>query len=676
MPTRMLCDERGNPIFPPTFAPTKGSPSATTVISSTPTVGVAAAAASPAIRKEKSGAGATTPPGRSSSAGAERSSSRTPSTTVVRSGAPSSEDDSSRTIASILVRHRSREALRRNADVVALAEAGGDDVVVSSSPGRKRPRGGSSSSFGTASSCTDVLAAVIAVNDPRYRDAPDARRMTVDVTIGDGSLPPGCAARAVFKVSSAGDYGGGSAGGLPGGAEPSDAGCSPPRVTATTLGVGDVVLFRGLAVRRDYGGGVEGGRNPTGGGAISGALTTVLCELHRPWWKDEGSSAAAAMRPFDLLSRASRRHESFGGCAEPSWDSVFRDKALRERVEGVAAWYRSNHGGPSFVSPTKVLGDRATLRCRRRRLRDVDNPGLLSDVTVRVLSYDGSAPRPSGLGSSSSAAARRRGGPARRWDPKPVTARASLSDGPDESDLAALYDCARFGAALNNASRAGSCVLITRVKSHWATKGSNGGREGGGMALVPTPETSVMVLEGEGPTRKQGRRVAASQRDGITQTRGMTQTQVPSPDCLVGTTETAIVTSALKDIVVVCDGEKKNSISDCLGTPSALFEVLVDANARRPTYCIATLTLDSIAAPGEFLVVEAGGDVVEVLCGSCPAACLSTDSRVGKGDTSLRTHAFNLLRGMLREKVPLRWTLRRAGPEDIWRVTDVMLPKI
>lgn len=627
----MLCDENGTPIFPP-----KSSN------------GTSASSNTEATRKDNQTVGSNSEHHKGNSADAPPRSAKEAERILPRNANMSNaifhlkSSDANNTIAALLAKHRSSSV---GSAEIALAKTG------STVAQRKRPRNSAASASNppSSSASANILAVVTSVNDPRYTDPPTARKVTVDLMIGDGSLRSGRAARVVLKVSRDECIGH---------REQSEAGAALGMIQS-----GDVVLFHGLAVRRDYGDnsaveecGKQGdSADAISGNLVSGTLTTVQCELHRPWWKGEES-----LRPFTRLSRASWHLDTFDG-----FDNVAatRDEALRDQIERLAAWYRSSHvesDGYAFTSPTKSL---VQAMCRRRRLRDIKSPGLLSDVAVRVLSYDGASPKPLGLGGT-----RARG--QRKWGSTLVTARASLSDGQAESDMAAFNDCGRFGKALNTATEAGSSVLITRVKSHRATGRDDSGE--GGLSLVPTPETSIVVLTGEDQIRKRNGFVYASQWDG-TQTQGTTQTQLPSPRS-PEVSETVVVESTLEDIVV-CGGSSV-SLKNWLSESSKLFDALVDTMPPDPTYRRAILTLDCNSVPQDFLIVEANIDIVETLCGSCPAAVLANSKVGGERTDLLRNHVSDLLRGMLQEKVLLRWTLQRRRRESQWFVSDVMLPVI
>ena len=471
------------------------------------------------------------------------------------------------------------------------------------------------------------------------------------------------------------------------------------------IGRGDVLRFNRIDVSKDN-------RNETnmssstGGkstGNINTALSTVICEM-RPSWSDPEAGI-----PFARvgLSPAAGENEIIVGDNDaflPSLGEVVDPHTLPNAmvtlpsaIEEILSWFQKLHPHPSYgggnISTLAFYGtDEAGVGpCRRRKLRDITNVNLLSEVVVNVVHCDAAAILSPAVVLSLGGGANKR-----RCNVTSVSQQkgyvATLSDGNEASDIMPLYDCRRFKAILESSISSDSTgcgrLLITNVLSRRlaASSASIAATCSSSMVLLPTPDTTIVSLSndllavtGAAGSGGGGRATTISSQYWHSQSQMMHNSPgrgLGSPSgnkVLVGDFETKIVTSQILDIFI---DDRNQCLSDekTLTDSDKLASILVNSRGDRSTYRNATITIDHNSAGKDSFVVRADGNIMETLCCSCPA----TDLMEGKDTRAIRGDVRDLLRGFIHVDIPLEWTLRKEKERETgrWTVVDVTLPKI
>ena len=485
------------------------------------------------------------------------------------------------------------------------------------------------------------------------------------------------------------------------------------------VGRGDVVRFNRVDVskdnRNDANMHAECTSNdaPTRGTSRStatgtAALSTVVCEM-RPSWSDPEAGVPFARVGIGASACRSHGNEivdgndaSPGEVVEPH---VFPNSMITppSAIEELLRWFQQqfcanvSSGEGSISYATAGVGP-----CRRRRLRDITNPNLLSEVVVNVTHCDASAIlSPAAIMSLGGSAGMRRGKAASVSQQRAYV--ATLSDGHDASDMMPLYDCQRFKAnlesSLSSDSRQRGRLLITNVLSRRLANYSESSFAScsSSMILLPTPDTTVVSFAADSSATCTSAAAAsgcanvqsapkASRKSTLTaqfwDSQSQLMTSSPGQDLksqlgrgMSEEYETKIATSQILDIFID-DCNQCLSDEKVLADPDKLASILVgDCNDTESMfqYRNATITIDFNSAGKESFVVKASGNIMETLCCGCPAA----DLMEGKDDMAVvRSNARDILRGFIYLDVPLEWTLQKRKESETtgrWTVVDVAL---
>ena len=279
------------------------------------------------------------------------------------------------------------------------------------------------------------------------------------------------------------------------------------------IGRGDVLRFNRIDVSKDNRNETSmssstGGKMSTGN--FNTALSTVICEL-RPSWSDPEAGI-----PFARvgISRAAGGNEIIVGDNDtfmPSPDSHTLPNAMvtsPSAIKEMLSWFQKHYPHPSNggdnISTLALSGtDEAGVGpCRRRKLRDITNANLLSEVVVNVAHYDAAAIlSPSVVLSLSGGSNKRRRNVASASQQRGHV--ATLSDGNGASDIMPLYDCRRFKAILESSVSSDSIgcgkLLITNVLSRRlaASSATAVATCSSSMILLPTPDTTIVSLSND-----------------------------------------------------------------------------------------------------------------------------------------------------------------------------------
>ena len=471
------------------------------------------------------------------------------------------------------------------------------------------------------------------------------------------------------------------------------------------IGRGDVLRFNRIDVSKDN-------RNETNmsssmrgksTGNINTALSTVICEM-RPSWSDPEAGI-----PFARVgtSPAAGGNEVIVGDNDtfmPSPGEVVDSHTLPNAmvtspstVEEMLSWFQKHYphplNGGGNISTLALSGtDEAGVGpCRRRKLRDITNANLLSEVVVNVAHYDAAAIlSPSVVLSLSGGSNKRRRNVASASQQRGHV--ATLSDGNGASDIMPLYDCRRFKAILESSVSSDSIgcgkLLITNVLSRRlaASSATAVATCSSSMILLPTPDTTIVSLSndllaatgaagsgGDGVATLPSQHWNSQSQIMIDNSPGRGLGSPSGNNVLAGDYETKIVTSQILDIFI---DDRNQCLSDeeSLTDLDKLASILVNSRGDVSTYRNATITIDHNSTGKDSFVVKADGSIVETLCCSCPAI----DLMEGKDAMAVRRHVRDLLRGFIYVNVPLEWTLQKEKESETgrWTVIDVALPRI
>jgi len=499
------------------------------------------------------------------------------------------------------------------------------------------------------------------------------------------------------------------------------------------VGRGDVVRFNRVDVskdnRNDASMHATSNEAPWGTATGTTALSTIICEM-RPSWSDPEAGVPFARVGIGASAYRSPGNEIVDGDDTSSLGEVVDPHALPNSmitppsvIEELLRWFQKyyhagvSNGGGSVLS-LSISGTATTGvgPCRRRRLRDITNPNLLSEMVVNVIHCDASAIlSPAAALSLSGSAGKRRGKAASVSQQRGYV--ATLSDGHDASDIMPLYDCHRFKVILESSvssdSKRRGRLLITNVLSRrLATSSASAFAScSSSMILLPTPDTKIVSLPDDSatgtctaaatgsafanvPSSTKAARAATytltsqfwdSQSQMLTSSPGQQGLRSPLGRGVSEDYETKIVTSQILDIFID-DCNQCLSDEQVLADPDNLASILVPSFTSRKTakctntestsqYRNATITIDFTSAGKESFVVKASGNIMQTLCCSCPAA----DLMEGKNDMEVaRSSVRDILRGFIHLDVPLEWTLRKKKETETgrWTVVDVALPTI
>jgi hypothetical protein len=559
---------------------------------------------------------------------------------------------------------------------------------------RKRSQTSLAAARGTvagASAPIDVLVAIVSLSaDHLYVHAGTGtgtaatataagRGPTAELLVTDPSLPLGCCARIRL-------YG------------------REHTKQLSGIGRGDVVRFNRIDVSKDDRTCAGGGDTSTRtcakrtGTAISSGLSTVVCDM-RPSWSDPEAGV-----PFARVGIGAPAHYGCNGndivVGDDNTCEVVDPHTLPNAmmtspsaVEELLSWfqkhYSSSSNGGGAVSSFTAAG---VGPCRRRKLRDITNPNLLSDVVVNVVHCDADVIL------SPAAVLSLRGGAnsKRRLNvisvPQQRGCVATLADGSEAADTIPLYECHRFRAILES-STGRSQLLITNVLSRRlaASSASTLASCLSSMILLPTPNTTISSMSDDslaastaaGPGSALSSQFWDSQSQRLIDSPG----QGPRSPLGNGMTEEYDTKTAMSQILDIFVDDCNQCLSDeqILADPDKLASILVTScrntskgaatqKSSTSQYRNTTITIDFVSAGRESFVVKASGTIMEALCCSCPAS----DLMEGKDAVVLRRHVRDLLRGFIHLNVPLEWTLQKKKERETgqWTVVDATLPRI
>lgn len=576
------------------------------------------------------------------------------------------------------------------------------------SASRKRPHASTTLNGAGSNAPIDILVVILSLSS----DLHAGRGPAAELLVTDQSLPLGCCCRIRL-------YG------------------RENIKLLSEVGRGDVVRFNRVDVSKDNrndanmhaectsnDASTRGTSRSTATGAA--ALSTVVCEM-RPSWSDPEAGVPFARVGIGALACRSRGNEIVDGNGtlpgEVVDPHVFPNSMITppSAIEELLRWFQQQYcasvlnGGGSIsylsISETATTG---VGPCRRRRLRDITNPNLLSEVVVNVTHCDASAIlSPAAIMSLSGSAGMRRGKAASVSQQRAYV--ATLSDGHDASDMMPLYDCHRFKAMLETSvssdSRQRDQLLITNVLSRRLANysASSFASCSSSMILLPTPDTTVVSFAADSSATCTSAVAAsacanvqsspkASRKSTLTaqfwDSQSQMMTSSPGQDLksqLGGGVseeyETKIATSQILDIFI---DDCNQCLSDerVLADPDKLASILVPSFTRSSIgmrsgdcndtesmfqYRNATITIDFNSAGKESFVVKASGNIMETLCCGCPAA----DLMEGKDDMAVvRSNVRDILRGFITLDNPLEWTLQNRKESETtgrWTVVDVAL---
>ena len=575
------------------------------------------------------------------------------------------------------------------------------------SASRKRPHASTALNGAGSNAPIDILVVILSLSS----DLHAGRGPAAELLVTDQSLPLGCCCRIRL-------YG------------------RENIKLLSEVGRGDVVRFNRVDVSKDNrndanmhaectsnDASTRGTSRSTATGTA--ALSTVVCEM-RPSWSDPEAGVPFARVGIGALACRSRGNEivdgndtSPGEVVDPH---VFPNSMITppSATEELLRWFQQQYcasvlnGGGSIsylsISETATTG---VGPCRRRRLRDITNPNLLSEVVVNVTHCDASAIlSPAAIMSLSGSAGMRRGKAASVSQQRAYV--ATLSDGHDASDMMPLYDCHRFKAMLETSvssdSRQRGQLLITNVLSRRLANysASSFASCSSSMILLPTPDTTVVSFAADSSATCTSAAAAsacanvqsspkASRKSTLTaqfwDSQSQMMTSSPGQDLKsqlgrgIEEYETKIATSQILDIFID-DCNQCLSDEKVLADPDKLVSILVPSLTRSSIggrsgdcndtesmfqYRNATITIDFNSAGKESFVVKASGNIMETLCCGCPAA----DLMEGKDDMAVvRSNVRDILRGFINLDVPLEWTLQNRKESETtgrWTVVDVAL---
>lgn len=243
------------------------------------------------------------------------------------------------------------------------------------------------------------------------------------------------------------------------------------------------------------------------------------------------------------------------------------------------------------------LGQRV---CRRRCLTDIQFPGQLSTVEVKVISHE--------LVSTTKTFRKR------KWSRREDDAFAMLIQ---DSTRIVLVDCRKHTRHLKSAQVSKDPVQITNLISCKV--------ESGEIVLRPTNLTLFLPAKGRGSG-----------------TRAASHNVLNQPRFEQSPRKSQIIFSCLKTIFI---DELNQELSMKHFSDSSTLAHTIARSTPFPCYREATLTLEAGT-----LAVKASADIVQVLCASI-------DAKVFLAEERTRTAVLDLVWGLLVEGTQLKWTI-------------------
>ncbi|KAL7531803.1 hypothetical protein ACHAXR_004245, partial [Thalassiosira sp. AJA248-18] len=612
----------------------------------------------------------------------------------------------------------------------------------------------SSSSSGSGSAATDVVAVVLSTTIlqapppnimPSSRKTPNqvSNNSRIHLLVGDQTLPRGQCARVSLTVSSstvsssfASLLGINGMGGRSleshttnnmNHVDASDTKKNAQLTGTRLLGQlqpGDVVRWNRLEVRNDYehddstsdkkrklANYPDDEDSTSDNTIVHHPLLSVACDLSSSWRDPVAGPLVARLcriiPKFSYSSTASGMQSStqqyqLNDGYDLEWASIIPPsmETSKETVMKLANWYCAN-ARPHFSKSTAILPTNQPRK--RRKLREITAPNLLSHIVVKVLRCEKAISKYST--------------PIKTTE-DPVVTHVTLSDGAESDDLLGMGGSVNHGrssslpksisAVLLQSMKEGSHVLLTHTLSQNVSPPAVGGggaslqgRES--LVLVPTRETTANILTSDHPyfvreksTREEENPFASQPLtlERASQLFSMTQQHSPpiiNDSILLGHCRGVMaVVAPLMDIIV--DGIDTSFIEGShWRTPHRLSSFLIDCPSVStgfeaiklcPSYRSATLLLDQNLVSSE-VVVNADGPALKLLCMDVPVKDMvindPTMTSVINDPTMTSNpyicHVGELLKALCTERVPIRWVLEQES-ECNWFVTNATLLEI
>eukprot|EP00540_Astrosyne_radiata_P010638 CAMPEP_0116831556 /NCGR_PEP_ID=MMETSP0418-20121206/5404_1 /TAXON_ID=1158023 /ORGANISM="Astrosyne radiata, Strain 13vi08-1A" /LENGTH=408 /DNA_ID=CAMNT_0004460823 /DNA_START=217 /DNA_END=1443 /DNA_ORIENTATION=- len=342
-----------------------------------------------------------------------------------------------------------------------------------------------------------------------------------------------------------------------------------------------------------------------------------------------GLAIGNVVRFYGLMMSSHNRQEKVAQFRpDPSSSSLSWKKCVMEPTG-------SNNDDDLLCPPTRVDSLKQLSRqvqmsflrpvpCRRRRLCEIQSPGLLSHVPVQVCAVESS------VSSLFPRRKRKRGGAGGAVD------RTTFATLADKQERMLLMDCQKWELELK--SRIGQTILLLYVLSK---RRSCGGEDD--LVLVPTASTSIIPTD-QSPSHNTPSRIGAM---------SFLSLEANSPP------RTRLVVASLRDVSWEGSEALSKMRQDAEG-PSSLMRVLLRKKDDVFQYCNGRLRLGNM------------DDHVHASPWTMQTLCASIDPNELGIDTNSQAAVFVLLVGYIKENIEMKWQLCREGQQV--RVIRVTLP--
>ena len=287
--------------------------------------------------------------------------------------------------------------------------------------------------------------------------------------------------------------------------------------------------------------------------------------------------------------------------------------------------------------------------CRERSISEINAPGLLSDICVKIYRFD------EHVSCAPKYVFRKRQRPCTL--PSKRTLYAILVDGPKQIDMILLHHCYAFKNDIEKAHQSQLSLKISRLLSQ---------QEESNLVLVPTADTTI-VFPSDCELNVNASFESPTQSSQFSPTTGQHSQYKVSSQVI----QKQEVVLSITDIFII---KKQVSLASKIFRllPNELAEVLVDTSESRSTYQRAIITLMSSNDAVEsriYMKVTAGSTILMKLCGNVDPKSLV------RSDSVYKELVSNLLLGLVEEKVELKWFLEKSCYDDKWNAKDVKLVK-
>jgi hypothetical protein len=327
----------------------------------------------------------------------------------------------------------------------------------------------------------------------------------------------------------------------------------------------------------------------------------------------------------------------------------------QECLEALVAWYRSSSIPGIKTQASPLMHSKP---CLRRTLAEFHNTvGAIGHVVATVVQV---------VHAEATDTSRRQR--KRKQNAAPRTVMVTLTDD-NSSTLMTLYldhsslDHERFCRVLCHIQGKRQPVRLSNVLAKSARDLPICLRCPDEVVLLPTSHTTMSLASDE-ETREFLSRATTEPWS--------SQTQPPQ--------DSAVQTSTFDDHVIIANsavydmtfkGESLADIRADSASPLKLHGLLVESKDKTTEYGRAFITL-KIGAFKDSIVAEADGTIVKTLCGG-----LDTEEWSPVSKSALyRDIVWNLLRGLLTERIELQWRIQRSADFGAYKVTSVSLRKL